>query len=652
MSLVLGIDTGGTYTDGVVVELQGKEILTKAKALTTREDLTIGIRNCINNLHFADFDKVTVVSLSTTLATNAIVEDRGCEVGLLMLGHGPIGKLPTAHYAVLPGGHDIKGRRNEELDIEKTRQAILEFRGKVDAVAVSSYLSIRNPEHELKVQEMVQEILGLSVVCAHQLTTSLGFQERTVTAVLNARLIPIINELIESVKKVLREKGIDATIMIVKGDGSLMGEVLAREKPIDTILSGPAGSIIGGTFLTQTSDALVLDMGGTTTDIALLHNGVPRINQEGAMVGGWLTRVQAAEIYTYGLGGDSYLQLTKDGDLQVGPQRVWPLSVAAYSYPYLVEELKMNFDREYGILFAQATDCFMFLKQSGAEKLSELEAKFVDILKHGPHSLYYLSNKLDIDPNLFNFQHLINLGVVARISLTPTDILHAKGIYTQWNQEAAVLGAKIQSQRMGMAWEDFLEFAEETIISDLCFTCLQSLVSCEGERMWLKNDHSARYFINKALNQKTKPLLNCFLHMNVPIVGIGAPVQSWLPQVAENLHTELVIPEHAEVANAVGAAVGKIMERIKVLIRPGDGGNGFIVHAPRVRRIFEELEDATAYALEEAKEYAAFAAEKAGARNFELVVNHEDIYARSRIGDSDIYVESFVEVTAVGRPDW
>lgn len=326
MSLILGIDTGGTYTDGVIVELEHKKILNKAKALTTREDLAIGIRNCIYNLDFIEFDQISVVSLSTTLATNAIVEGRGCSVGLLMIGHEPIGKVPVEHYAVLTGGHNIHGRPLEELDEDEIRESIMELKGKVEAVAISGYLSVRNPAHELRVKELVEEILDLPVVCAHQLTTSLGLHERTVTAVLNARLIPIITELIESVKVVLREKKIDASVMIVKGDGSLMGETIAKEKPIETILSGPAASIIGGTFLTDTKDALVFDMGGTTTDIAILKNGAPRINREGAMVGGWLTRVQAAEIFTYGLGGDSYLQLSRDGNLQVGPKEYCPFA--------------------------------------------------------------------------------------------------------------------------------------------------------------------------------------------------------------------------------------------------------------------------------------------------------------------------------------
>lgn len=652
MSLVLGIDTGGTYTDGVVVELENKRILKKAKALTTREDLAIGIRNCINNLEFKDFKKISIVSLSTTLATNAIVEGRGCEVGLLMLGHEPIEKLPVTHFSVLPGGHNIKGRSLEDLDLELTRKAIYDFKDKVDAIAISGYLSVRNPEHEIAVSKMVREILDLPVVCAHQLTTSLGFHERTVTAVLNARLIPIITELIESVHKVLKEKKIDASIMIVKGDGCLMSESLAREKPIETILSGPASSIIGSTFLTQTPEALVLDMGGTTTDIAILKNGVPRINQEGATVGGWLTRVQAAEVYTYGLGGDSYIQVDRDRKIVVGPQRVWPLCVIAHKHPELLEDLKINFDDRYDLMNAQPTDCYMFLKHTTEEKLTDWEEKVISILQEGPRSLYSIGRQLDIDANLFNLQHLVNLGIIARISVTPTDILHAKGIYHQWNSMASETGVDILAGRAKMTRQEFIDAAAERIINDLCITCLQSLAGTEGQKTWFKNDDISMYFINKALSPNKDQAYDCSFKLKMPVVGIGAPVDAWLPKMAEKLNTQLIIPPHAEVANAIGAATGKIMETVKVLIKPGEAGSGYLMHAPWECRAFEELDAAVAFALKEAKERAAYAAEKAGAKNYELVINHKDVYANASMIENDVYVESRIEVTAVSRPEW
>ncbi len=652
MSLVLGIDTGGTYTDAVVVDLKSKEIIKMAKALTTREDLTVGIRDCIDNLDFTDVKNVNVVSLSTTLATNAIVEGRGCEVGLLLIGHEPTGQFPVNHYSVLPGGHNIKGRPQADLDLELTRQAIKKMMGKVDAIAISSYLSVRNPEHEIIVSEMVRELSNLPVVCAHQLTTSLGFHERTVTAVLNARLIPIITELIESVKKVLEEKEIKAYVMTVKGDGCLMSERLAREKPIETILSGPAASIIGAAFLTQNSEALVLDMGGTTTDIAVLKNGVPRINQEGAVVGEWLTRIRAAEIFTYGLGGDSYIQLTKDRRIVAGPQRVWPLCVVAYRYPYLMEELKTSCKKDYDLLFAQASDCFMLLKKPTVDNMTKYEEEAIDILRNGPRSLFSLAQRIEIDPNLLDLQRMVNLGIISRISVTPTDILHAKGTYVQWNRDASNIGVDILASRLAVTREKFIEMASEAIVNDLCLTCLQSLSACEGQNIWLKNNEAAMYFINKALSPKADYLYDSSFKVKMPIVGIGAPARAWLPKMAQKIHASLVIPEYAEVANAVGAATGKIMETIKVLIKPGEDGCGYLIHAPWERKYFELFDRALEYALCEAKKHAALAAEKSGAKDYEMVINHEDVFASNANKENNIYVESRIEVTAVGRPEW
>lgn len=651
MSLVLGIDTGGTYTDGVILDLNSQQIVTKAKALTTRENLAVGIRNCITALNHEDYRSIKIVSLSTTLATNAIVEGRGCEVGLLLIGHEPIGKLPVQHYAVLQGGHDIKGRMNAELDFEAVRLHISQLKGKVGAVAISGYLSIRNPEHELAIRQLVEEMLEVPVVCAHQLTTTLGFHERTVTAALNARLIPIIAELLESVKSVLQELEIDAPLMIVKGDGSLMSETLAREKPIDTILSGPAASIIGATYLSDAPEALVLDMGGTTTDIAILQEGVPRLNKEGAVVGGWLTRVQAAEINTYGIGGDSYLQITKDRQLAIGPQRVWPLAVVAAGYPYLMEELQEYAGYDWELLFAQATDCLMLLKQNGSLELTEMEKELVELLRSGPHSIFYLADRLGRDPNLFNPQHLINTGVLARISVTPTDILHARGEYTSWNREAAVIGVQMLADRMGKAYDAFVNLAMDSIVNSLSLAVVQSIANYEGYHLLVKEDAGMKFFLDKILGCKEPAALECAVRLKFPIIAIGAPVKAYLPRVAAKLNSKLIIPDHAEVANAIGAATGKVMETIKILVKPG--AQGFIVHAPWERKTYMYMEDAVSYALEAAKQQAAIAAEKAGAADYQLMVQHQDIFSSTNTTwQQEIYVETRIEVTAVGRPRW
>ncbi len=616
MSLVLGIDTGGTYTDGVIVDNVTKKILRKAKTPTTKGDLTIGVRNCINALDFVDYDKIDVVSLSTTLATNAIVEGRGCEVGLIIIGREPKGKLPTDNYVILFGETDIKGRHLSDLKEEEIYDAIEHFKGKVDAIAISGYSSVRNPEHELRVKKIVLERLALPVVCAHELTTSLGFYERSVTAVLNAKLIPIISNLLESINIVLKEKNIKAPVMIVKSDGSLMSEALSREKPIDTVLSGPAASMIGGVFLTGISDAVVLDMGGTTTDIAVINNHTVKINREGALVGGWLTRVKAAEIYTYGVGGDSCLQLTASGRLKVGPQRVLPLCVLGYSYPELVKEMKTHLDKDYKLRVFQAPDSFLFLRQPNAGSLTDLDKNIIELLKQGPRSLNYLCKLFDRDADLSSLERLVSLGVLARASVTPTDILHAAGTYNRWDREAARVGIEILAERMGKTVGEFIEIALDAVVNEICLACLQSMIRYDKK----------------------------------PIVAVGAPVRAWLGKVAEKLNTELIIPEHSEVASAVGAATGKIVETIKIIIRPGAGRVGFVLHAPWERKCYNNLDDAVADALAAGKKKAAYAAERAGTKNYELILKREDIYTDTYMANEKVYIETRIEIAAAGNP--
>ena len=600
MSLVLGIDTGGTYTDGVIVDRSQKKIIAKAKSLTTRDDLSIGITKCINNMDFDDFSSVDVVSLSTTLATNAIVEGRGCEVGLIMIGMEPQKELPVTEIAIVKGGHDVKGRERQPLDEEEVRAAIEGFRGKVDAIAISGYLCVRNPEHEMRVQQMVREILDLPVVCAHHL-----------------------------------------------------GEQQAQERPIETLLSGPASSIIGATFLANEKDAMVLDMGGTTTDIATLKNGIPRIDDEGARVGGWLTRVEAAAINTYGLGGDSYLQLTNEGTFKVGPQRVWPICVICHQHPHLLQELKsIHLDQSYPLLYSQITDCFMILNEKETVNLSEREMQILDVLRDGPHSLFYISARIGSELNFLNLERLVNTGVLGRISVTPTDILHATGQYDQWCVEASQVAVTLLAQRFRLNFDEFISIAKNSIVNELCYTILQTISIQDGNDFILKEEKIARYFIEKQLEGSCESNLGLKLEPKVPIIGIGAPVRAWLPPMAEKLNARLVIPENPEVANAFGSATGRIMDSVKIHINPGECSVGYVLHSSWEMKNFEELDEAVAYAIDYAKVKATEMAKADGAKYVELVVHHKDNYAKASMIENDIYVGSEVEVIATERPEW
>jgi len=651
MPLILGIDTGGTFTDGVLLNLNTKEVKGKAKAFTTREDLSIGIRNCIENMGDLDPRQVQLVSLSTTLATNAIVEGRGCRVGLILIGHESTGDLPAQQAFVVRGGHDIKGIPVAELDLEAILKAVTEMRGQVDTIAISGYLSVRNPEHEQNAQKIIRELWDVPIVCAHQLTTALGFHERTVTACLNARLLPIIAELLSAVKAVLKEKRISAPLMIVKGDGSLMSETMTRDKPIETILSGPAASIVGAVFLTGTESALALDMGGTTTDIAILEDGRPRMNREGATVGGWKTRVEAAEISTFGLGGDSYIQVSKDQKLIIGPKRVWPLSVTASKYPILIEELK-KVDPNRQIINSQPIDCFMLVKKPvHKDQWNQTEWSIISALEESAHNIFALAEKVGRDPNLLPLKDLERAQVIGRISFTPTDLLHVLNTFTDYNVAAAQEGARILAQKMRLEPDEFAAKVLSEIQAALCMTILQSFAYREGLRIKLSSEASVSFLLSSLLHGDHKRGFKSGITLEYPIVALGAPVSGYLPAIGSTLNTPVLIPTHAEVANAVGAASGQVAEQIRILIKPGVAG-GYVVHAPWKREAFLYLEEAEKNALKKAKEVALERAQRAGVVNPELLVEKEEVLSHTAGGNDVVFLETRIEVTAIGHPSW
>ncbi|AET68274.1 N-methylhydantoinase A/acetone carboxylase, beta subunit [Desulfosporosinus orientis DSM 765] len=651
MPLILGIDTGGTFTDGVLLDLDTKEVKRKAKAFTTRGDLSIGIRNCIENMGDLDPRQVQLVSLSTTLATNAIVEGRGCRVGLIMIGHESSGNLPAHQVFVVNGGHDIKGIPVSELDLEAIRRAVTDMRGQVDTIAISSYLSIRNPEHEQAAQRLIQELWDVPIVCAHQLTTALGYYERTVTACLNARLLPIIAELLAAVRSVLKEKNITTPLMIVKGDGSLMSETMTREKPIETILSGPAASIVGAVFLTGSDSALALDMGGTTTDIAILESGRPRMNREGATVGGWKTRVEAAEISTFGLGGDSYIQVSKDRKLIIGPKRVWPLSVIADKYPNLVDELK-KVEPNAQLIDSQPADCFMLVKQPmDKDQWNETEWKIIHALQECAHNIFTLADILGKDPNLLPLKGLEQAQVIGRISFTPTDLLHVRNTFTAYNVEAAQAGARILAHRLKIEMDEFPEKVLNEIEAGLCMTVLQSFAYRDGLKGDLNSEASVEFLLGNLLHRTHQLGFKTHITLDYPIVALGAPVTGYLPAVGDSLNTAVLIPTHAEVANAVGAAAGQVAELVRILIKPGVAG-GYSVHAPWKREVYLYLEDAEKNALEKAKEVALERARLAGVPNPELFIEKEEVTSHTAGGDDVVFLETRIEVTAIGHPTW
>jgi len=439
----LGIDAGGTYTDAVIYDLEKNLTLFKSKSLTTKWDFTIGINKALKKLDQEKLLQVELVSLSTTLATNAIVENEGQKVGMILMPpYGLDLDKNIAHHpkSVIAGKLEITGKELTAIDPDEIRQKVSHMVEKqsVTAFAVSGYAGSINPAHEIQVKEIIHELTGCYVTCGHELSDSLNFQTRAVTAMLNARIIPRLTGLLLDLEKVMDTLGIHAPMVVVKGDGTLMSSTMAKQRPVETILSGPAASVAGARHLTGIADALVVDMGGTTTDTAALENNQVRLNEQGSNVGGHRTHVQALEIRTAGLGGDSLIGFEK-GQFTIGPKRVAPIAWLGKLHPgtkeaiqFLNQNLKPH---------TATTRKMQILVVTGSIKkleLTPLEEKIISLLKTRPHSIAELAQKTNVlSDSSLPLQRLEENFIIQRCGLTLTDLLHITGQFVKWDRQLA-----------------------------------------------------------------------------------------------------------------------------------------------------------------------------------------------------------------------
>ncbi|WP_130862833.1 hydantoinase/oxoprolinase family protein [Bacilliculturomica massiliensis] len=654
MDIKLGIDTGGSYTDAVMISCDTQKIIREAKTPTTRQNLAVGVEKAIDALHISGTEHVTLVCLSTTLATNAVVEGKSSAVGLITIG-APAGRrdYPAVCCAGIRGKISVAGCEVELLDRAAAETALRQMRGRVEALAVSGYASVRNPIHELEVKALAENLLGVPVVCGHELTSTLGYYERTVTAVLNARLIPVIRELLTATRTALAGRGIDARLLVVKGNGHVMVDSFAESRPVETILSGPAASMVGGRFLSGCTDALIADMGGTTTDVVAVAGGKAALEKEGAVVGGWLTRVSAVQVNTFGLGGDSYIRISPFGTLSFGPDRVEPLCAAAAENPRLCDEIaECRNDGPYRVVKRQETDCFRLLKTENLDKfeLSDLDRRIIDLLDGGPRSLLWMSRELGRDLDSMGMQRLMDLEIVSCISMTPTDLLHAKGEYDRWNAEASRLGARLLSGRLNMSVEAFLAAATEQFVYKLCTALIQSVCRADGVKADLEKDPGAMALIDNVLGRSKKSRLELDLKLRIPIVGIGAPAAAWFSKAARLLGAQLIIPEHNAVGGAAGAAMGQVREVFTALIRFDPQSDRFAAHTPRSRMLFKTLEEAKGYCRKEMTVCARTLARELEIEDERISITENDCHSRNKENRTGGFVESRLTAVLTGAP--
>ncbi len=662
MALALGVDTGGTYTDAVLIRDE-REVIASAKSLTTRADLAIGVGRAVSAvLETADVspDQIGMASLSTTLATNALVEGQGGRVALIYVGfresdlekHGLREALKGDPALVLAGGHNHAGGQVAELDIAGL-EAFLDSHTGISGYAVAAQFATRNPAHELEVARVISERTGVPVTCSHHLSAKLNGPKRAVTAVLNARLIGMIDHLIGRAQDQLRAQGITAPMMVVRGDGALMSAEQARERPIETILSGPAASIVGARWLTEAENALVSDIGGTTTDVALIRDGKPAIDPAGAQVGGFRTMVEAVAMRTHGLGGDSQVHVVTEGlggGVFLGPRRVLPVSLIASEAPEVVhaaldEQLRATTVGEHDTRFARRVPGIP------ADGVGSRESVLLDRLED---RVVPLSGLLQTRMEHGALGRLVDRGIVQVSGVTPSDASHVLGRLADWDCSAANKALELvarmrvgSGERLARSPEALAQLIVDQLTEQTAMTLLEAAFAEERDGFDLPARDLARHVLTQRGLAKHRGLLALDAALNVDVVGLGASAPSYYPAVGERLHCKMILPEHAGVANAIGAVVGRLtLRRTGSVTSPAEGR--YRVHLEEGPQDFSDSNSALQLLENVLRKEAEGAVREAGAEDIRVTVDRD--IRTAKIEAQEVFVEALITVEASGRP--
>ena len=665
MTYLLGVDTGGTYTDAVILEEKTDQVIASAKSLTTRPDLALGVGRAIDaaileaGIKPAD---IAMLSLSTTLATNALVEGQGGRVALIFIGFdepelnraGLTEAMKGDPAVLISGGHNHGGAEAAPLDKATLEAEVRRLSPEVTGFAVAASFATRNPAHENAARDLIRDLTHRPVTCSHELSAGLNGPRRALTAVLNARLIGMIDRLISACEAHMESLGIKAPLMVVRGDGALVSATLARERPIETILSGPAASIAGASWLTGERDALVSDIGGTTTDVCLLKDGKPAIDPMGARVGSFRTMVEAVAMRTTGLGGDSEVHLI-DGletGLRLGPRRLMPVALAARDFPELVHQALdqwLTFDTpgEHDGRFA------LPMWHGGPPPgLSPREQTVAGRLLAGPQRLSDAARtRLEI-PALMK---LVSRGAVMISGVTPSDASHVLGRLDSWDAAAAEKAVTLFARRRNGRGDRIARTAPDLaarIVAQLeqqTMDCLLEAAFDEDAYDWGQetSERLARHPLTQAGLAQHQGIVRTSLSLGVPVIGLGASAPNYYAPLGARLGTRMILPVHAGVANAIGAVVGQVsMSATGIVTAPGPGI--FAAHLSDGPKRFPSQE-AALEALETA--LRAEASERAGAAGVEEIrLTAERDITQVEVEGQPMFIEARLRITAQGRP--
>jgi N-methylhydantoinase A/oxoprolinase/acetone carboxylase beta subunit len=488
------------------------------------------------------------------------------------------------------------------------------------------------------------------VTCGHELSNILDFKIRATTAVLNARIIPRLGKLIANLENALEKRQILAPIVVVKGDGTLMRAKMAKERPVETIFSGPAASVAGAKHLTRLADALVVDMGGTTTDTAALEHGSVRICHNGSTVAGRRTHVQALDIRTAGLGGDSLINREK-GNFTIGPRRVAPVAWLGATFTGADEAIDYLGTRLR--TFETSTRNMQILALTGSAAhlhLNEMEQRVLSLLTQRPRSIDELTRLTGV----FSVRHLPlerleEHFVFQRCALTPTDLLHMAGEFQRWNTAAARRFFRLITTLHHTDETTLRGQLLEAVSQNLALEILKRQLDDEVDPEALHACPVCQTLIHNVFSGGNRHY-RIHIDFRRPVIGIGAPIAFFLPRAAVMIGARAVLPEHADVANAIGAVTSDVVIERQVRIIPGDSRGGFFIEGLPGAMHFKNLQEADIFAKHALTGMVRTLAEEAGTGTRKVTIETEDQLPPDAAGHP-IFIGRILKARLIGPPD-
>jgi len=383
-------------------------------------------------------------------------------------------------------------------------------------------------------------------------------------------------------------------------------------------------------------------------------SGRPVIRADGAVIGGWRTMVEAIEVHTCGLGGDSEVHINRDGRLSVGPRKAMPLSLLAHQFPEVLKDLRSLASDERPPAYAKQF-AYRNPGRDSAERLDRLEQRVWDALTCAPRGLDVVART---SQGVEAVRRLVDRGLVTLAGFTPSDAMHVLGRQHGWSVEAAQLGAAIlateernvTARKNADSAEVICERTYQHVIREAARVVLESALA-EDPGIEAKQGRWGPLAVlldRVVAGQPFSRLLNAQLRLATPLIAIGAPASTYYPEVASRLGAQLVLPEHAAVCNAVGAVAGVVSETSEILVNQPTF-NVFRVHDPAGIRDYSQSHDAIDDATRVSRELALAAALRAGATDPHVETS---VIERRATADSglDYLAEATVRSRATGRP--